>query len=121
MFADPITVTIAGSAKSLPRVESNGKRSTYQNADSTVVLTISHSQTGRKAGGQGVRTMCRVDEKLVVVDPLTTESDYDTVSVYVVAERPEFGVTSTQMNDLKAALFAFLDSTAFGKLFGLES
>jgi hypothetical protein len=65
--------------------------------------------------------MVRVDEKIIVADPLTAENDYETLGIYLVVERPEIGFTSTQVNDLKAALFAFLDSTAMTKLVGLES
>ncbi|DAD52195.1 coat protein [ssRNA phage Gerhypos.2_40] len=117
MFADPQSVTVASVAKSMPRVENDGQKSVYQMADSTFKLTISHQPTA----GDRIRSMVRIDQKAIVADPLTAVNDYETLTFYVVVDRPLVGFTSTQVNDLVAGLKTWLDSTAVGKIFGQES
>lgn len=116
MFADPQSITVAGSAKSMPRISSNGTSSIYQNADETYKFTISHQKSNKR-----IRSMARVDNRAIVTDPLSSEQDYDTLTFYVVVDRPEVGFTSTNVNDLVAAVKTWLDSTNVGKLFGQES
>lgn len=117
MFSDPQSVTINAVAKSLPRVESNGKKAIYRMADGAFTLTLSHQQTANKR----IRSMVRLDQIAVVSDPLTTENDYETLSTYTVIDRPEVGFSSTQVAQQIAGQASWLDSTAVGKLFGLES
>jgi len=116
MFTDPQSVTVATVAKSMPRITSNGQQSIYVMADETFKLTISHS----KPKGR-VRSMVRIDQRAIVADPLTSVNDYETLSFYVVIDRPEVGFTSAQVNDLITGLKTWLDSTAVGKVFGQES
>lgn len=117
MFADPQSITVAGAAKSMPRVESTGKTSTYQIGDLTFTMKISHAA----AAGNRVRSMVRVDQRAIVPDPLTAVNDYETLGVYLVIDRPQAGFTQTQVNDLITGLKTWLDSTAVGKLYGQES
>jgi len=116
MFTDPQSVTIAGVAKSLPRVLIAGTSATYQANDQNVTLKVSHQKSGDR-----IRSMVRVDQRAIVPDPLTSVNDYENLGVYLVIDRPEVGFSSTQVNDLVAGLKAFLDSTAVGKLYGQES
>jgi hypothetical protein len=116
-FSDPQSVTVNAVAKSMPRVETDGKKSVYQKSDGTFKLTISHTPTGNGR----IRTMARIDQRAVVPDPLTAVNDYETLSFYVVIDRPEVGFSATEVGYLTAGLVAWLDSTAVGKLFGLES
>lgn len=116
MFADPQSITVAGSAKSMPRVSSDGTKSIYQNSDETYKFTISHTTSGTR-----IRSMARVDNRAIVTNPLDASNDYDTLSFYVVIDRPQYGFSSTNVNDLIAAVKTWLDSTAVGKLFGKES
>lgn len=116
MFSDPQSITVATVAKSMPRISSNGLTTVYQKDDQTYKLTISHqSSNGR------IRSMARVDNKAIVTNPLDSTNDYDTLSFYVVIDRPEFGFTSTNVSDLIAGFKTWLDSTTIGKLFGQES
>jgi hypothetical protein len=117
MFSDPQSVTINSVAKSMPRVENNGKKSIYSMADGTFKLSISHQPTGNGR----IRSNVRIDQLAVVPDPLTSVNDYETLSYYVVVDRPSAGFTSAQVGYLIAGLNAWLDSTAVGKIFGLES
>jgi len=116
MFSDPQSITVSAVAQSMPRVESNGKQAIYQKADETYKLTISH----QKPKGR-IRSMARVDFRAVVADPLTSANDYEVLSLYVVVDRPEVGFTSAQVEALRAGFFAWLDSTAMGKIYGQES
>jgi hypothetical protein len=117
MFSDPQTVTVNSVAKVMPRVSQQGTSSTYQLNDETFKLTVSHA----KAGKDRIRSVVRIDQRAVVPDPLTSVNDYETLSFYVVIDRPSAGFTSTQVAQLVAGLEAWLDSTAVGKLFGQES
>jgi hypothetical protein len=117
MFADPQSVTVNAVAKSMPRVESDGKKSVYLSADGTFKMTISHQNV---AGGR-IRSMVRVDQRAIVADPLTAVNDYELLSFYFVIDRPDVGFSATEVNYLVAGLEGWLDSTAVGKLFGNES
>lgn len=117
MFADPQTITVNAIAKTLARISSNGLQSIYQNADETYKLTLSHQimNNGR------VKTMARVDRRAIVTNPLDSSTDYDTLSEWIVMERPSYGFTVTDLTDLTTGFKTWLDSTAVTKLFGKES
>jgi len=117
MFSDPQTITVNAVAQVLPRIETNGKRTIYQKADLTYTLTISH----QPQGSDRVRSMCRVDQRAVVPDPLTTVNDYETLAVYLVIDRPLAGFSMVQVEQLVAGFKTFLDTTAVDKMYGQES
>lgn len=116
MFADPQVVTVNAVAQSMPRLSSTGTAATYAKADGTFTLNISHKESKDR-----IRSMARIDQKAVVADPLTAVNDYETLSFYVVVDRPVYGFTSAQTDQLIAGLKTWLDSTAIGKLYGRES
>jgi hypothetical protein len=115
-FADPQVVTVNAVAKSMPRILTDGKSSTYQMADGSFKLTISHQLSKGR-----VRTTARIDQRAIVPDPLTSVNDYETLSFYFVVDRPEVGFTDTQVNQLKTGLASWLSDATGTKLFGLES
>lgn len=117
MFADPQSVTVNSVAQSMPRVSSTGTSSVYRKADETFTLSISHTKSGKDR----VRSLVRIDQKAIVPDPLTSVNDYETLSFYVVVDRPLAGFDATTVYNLIAGLKTWLDSTASGKLFGMES
>lgn len=117
MFADPQSVTVNAVAKSMPRVSVKDLSSVYSKDDQTFKLTISHQNTA----GKRVRSQVRIDQRAIVADPLTAVNDYETLSFYFVIDRPEVGFSSTEVNYLVQGLVTWLDSTAVGKLFGLQS
>lgn len=119
-FADPQSITVNAVAKSLARIESKGLLSTYQTADGLFKFTVSHQRTGSGRNIR-IRSMVRVDQKAIVADPLTAVNDYETLGCYFVIDRPEVGFSATEVNYVVAALSAWLDSTAVGKVFGLQS
>lgn len=98
MFADPITITIAGVGKTLARISTQGTSSRYQTADGFYTLDISH-QVVRKNNQNYVRTLARLEFKKVVADPLSNLNDYQTCTTYTVEEKPDFGFTNTEVKD----------------------
>jgi hypothetical protein len=118
MFSDPQSITINSIAVSLAKVSADGLKSTYRSSDGIHTLVISH-QIGKD---KRVRSMYRLDKRAIVANPLdSTDQDYDNLGVYVVIDRPEYGFDATAVGQLAAGVFSELDSTALGKLFGLES
>lgn len=116
MFTDPQVVTVNSVAQSMPRVQSSGTSAVYKKADETFKLSISH-----QTSAQRIRSMARIDQRAIVADPLSAENDYQTLSFYFVIDRPNYGFTQTQVDQLIAGLKTWLDTTASGKLFGQES
>jgi hypothetical protein len=117
MFSDPQSITVNAVAQSMPRIETNGKKSVYQKNDGTFTLTISH----QPASGDRVRSMWRIDQKAIVPDPLTAVNDYETLSIYFVIDRPLVGFTTTQVEQLWAGIEGAIDNTVIDKLYGQES
>jgi hypothetical protein len=117
LLADPQSVTVNSVAQSLPKTSSNGTSSVYEKADGTYKLTVSHLVTR----GDRLRSLIRFDHKAVVSNPLDSTNDYDTQSIQIVLERPNFGFTATDLSNDWAGIKAWLDSTMVTKLFGRES
>jgi hypothetical protein len=116
MFADPQSVTINSVAKSMPRISSKDLSATYQKDDQSFKLTISHLISNKR-----IRSMVRIDQRAIVPDPLTAVNDYETLSFYFVIDRPEAGFSATEVDYLVQGLKTWLDTTADGKLYGLQS
>lgn len=116
MFSDPQVITVNSVAKSMPRVEQNGRQAVYSLADGSFKLTISH-----QANKDRVRSMARFDQRLIAVDPISSANDYEDGGIYVVVDRPLVGFSLTQLEQMRAGFLTWLDSTAFAKLFGQES
>lgn len=118
MFADPITITVAGVGKVMARIQTNGTSAVYQSADQLWKLLISHqvSKDGK------IRTLERLEQKKVVADPLTALLDYQTLVTQHVIERPNFGFVIQDVKDQVAGHNTW-DSLAAtqDKAFALES
>lgn len=117
-FSDPISITVAGNAKSMPRVSTGNFTSTYTSADENWSVTISHQKV---AGGQKLRSLVKFRQRKVATDPLTSAQDYAFNDWMLINERPVVGFTSTEVNDQKAGLFTWFDATIGGKFYGQES
>lgn len=116
MFSEPITVTVNSVGKVMAKVSSKDTSSIYQNADASWKLTISHIESKDR-----IRSMARIDQRAIVADPLTSVNDYDTLSFYCVVDRPIYGFSTAQIEQLIAGFKTWLDNTAIDKLVGLES
>jgi hypothetical protein len=121
MFADPQSITIAGTPNSLPRLSQETKGNTvtsiYATQDESLKLTISHQTQGNGR----VRSVFRLDKRAIVTNPLDSSNDYDTTSIYTVIDRPAYGFTVTAVQDLVAGLNAAMSSATVAKLYGKES
>jgi hypothetical protein len=115
-FTDPQSVTINSVAKSMPRVKIDGQLSVYQNSDESWKMTLSH-----QASGTRTRSMARLDQRKVVTDPLTAANDYDFLGVYLVIDRPSYGFSVTEVEQIVAGLVAWLTTGNVDKLYGKES
>jgi len=116
MFADPQSVTVNAVAQSMPRVMTDGTSAIYQKSDETFKLTLSHQKTKSR-----IRSMARIDQRAVVADPLTAVNDYETLSFYIVIDRPLVGFTAVQCEQLVTGFKTWLDNTAVDRLYGQES
>lgn len=116
MLNDPQVITINSVAKTMPRISTSGLASVYQNSDETFKLTVSHQKSGKK-----IRSMMRVDQRVIVPDPLTSVNDYETLTYYSVIDRPEIGFSLVQVQQLVAGYQVWLEATILGSLYGLQS
>jgi hypothetical protein len=116
-FADPQSITVNAVAQSMPRISTTGLRSVYQKSDETYKLTISHD-----VNTQRVRSVYRIDNKAVVSDPLSSINDFETLSMYLVLERPPFGFSETQVSQLWAGFKDAINAAGIiTKIYGRES
>lgn len=117
-FADPQTVTINAVANTLPRVGSGPSSGTFQNADGTVRLSISH------AIGKRARRTVRIDFSKIAADPLTAENTEFSMSTYVVMDTPLRGLSTVEQKQIVDALVAWLSASSGAnvtKVIGQES
>lgn len=114
MFSDPQSVTIGGSATSLPRVGSGIGTGAFQTPSANVTLTVSHSY------GKRTRRTAKLTSKLLATDPITPSNNIPVSwSFYVVADAPLQGVTQDQQKDQAAALATWLTASSNANLIKL--
>jgi hypothetical protein len=65
--------------------------------------------------------MARIDQRLIVPDPLTSVNDYETLSTYHVIDRPEVGFTSAQIEQQIAGFQTWHTAAIIAKLVGQET
>jgi len=115
MLADPQTVTIDAVATSLPLVRTKEQERTYASADGTLQLL-----TRQQVTKDGFRREIRLTPTIVATDPLSTEQDYQTCSVYLVIAEPRVGFTDEQMGDYVEALKDWLTEATVLKILAGE-
>lgn len=125
MLADPQTVTVNSVAKVMPKVVAGSYSSKYKLADESFALDISHETSKKKTNpvlGLRIRSMAKITQRALVTSPLdSTQSDYDFLSLHCVLDRPEYGFTQAQVEQLVTGFQTWLNTTMVGKLFGGES
>jgi hypothetical protein len=122
MLADPLSITIGGVTHSLARIKVGDLKATYSNADQTLILDISHQQSGK--GNSRIRTQVKLTQSKVVTDPLTSVTDTETMSESRVVDRPNYGFTKLELESLIGGFNTFFTANTnanIGKLWGLES
>lgn len=102
-FSSPQTVTVDTVANTLHRTQSEPSSSTYVNADGSLTMKVSHQK-----GKSRTRRMVRVDQRLVVADPLTGLSAYQTIGAYFVIDEPNTGIDDKFVTDLVTGLQTWL-------------
>jgi len=119
MLTDPQSITINGVAISLPRVSVGDLTSTYQSADGSTAIRISHTASGRE------RSLVRLDQNKIGADPfLSTVSKTYLESVYLVVDRPfnGAGFTDTETSQAIAGFLAYCSVAGFAdKVIGFQS
>jgi hypothetical protein len=105
-FSDPQSVTISGSAKSLPRVSSGQDSGKFATADQLTKLTVSHNY------GKRTRHMIRLDDSKIAADPLAAGQNIPvSMSAYLVVDVPLTGYDQTAQKAVVDALTAYLTAS----------
>lgn len=105
-YADPQSVTISGTANSLPRVSSGVNSGAFSKDDSTVQLSVSH------AYGKRTRRTARINHSKIAADPLQpTNNTKLSASVYIVVDTPVTGYTVAEAKAIVDGLTKWLTDT----------
>jgi len=119
MLTDPQSITINGTAISLPRTSVGDMTATYQSADGATSLRIAHTVSNRE------RSLIRLDQSKIGTDPFqSTLSRTYAESVYLVIDRPlnGAGFTDTETQQAGAGFLAFCSVAGFlDKVIGFQS
>lgn len=118
-FSDPQSITISGTAISLPRTSTGSGTSSYQSADGLVTLTASH------AYGKRTRRVLRVDHSKLTADPfIPAQNTKVSMSNFIVFDLPPAGYSNADAqavyNGFKTLFTASTDALIV-KLLGGES
>jgi len=118
-FSDPQSVTISGSAISLPRVSSGQDESTYRSGDGLVDLVAS------SAYGNRTRRVLRLDHKKITADPFIPAQNREvSMSNYMVFDVPSVGYTNAEIKAVYVgfnSLYTASTHALIDKLLGGES
>lgn len=116
MLSDPQSITVSTVAQSLPRISVGPNSATYQHADRTYKLSISHSY------GKRNRRVVRIDSRKTAADPLLdgVSREYS-MSTYLVIDTPDIGFSKTETTDVVAALVDYLIPATTERVVGGES
>lgn len=118
-FTDPQSVTISGTAISLPRVSNRVNGSTYQSADGLVVVSADN------AYGRRNRRVLRIDHSKITADPfIPSQNSKVSMSNYIVFDVPPAGYTNAEALAVYAgfkAMFTASSDALITKLLGGES
>lgn len=118
-FSDPQSITISGSAISLPRVSTGANQSTYLSSDGLVSLKAS------SAYGRRTRQVLRLDHSKITADPfIPTQNSKVSMSCYIVFDKPVVGYTNTDVKAIYTgfnSLYTAGTSALIDKLLGGES
>jgi hypothetical protein len=118
-FSDPQTVTISGSANTLPRVSSGENTGSFQKDDGTVKLTVSHQY------GKRNRRTIRLEHSKIAPDPLISATNIRySMTSYLVIDTPVTGYTVAEAKAIVDGLMGYLTASsgaATTKLLGGEN
>lgn len=118
MFTDPQSVTISGTAKTLPRVSSGDYTGQFRSPSGDYTLSVKHTV------GKRDRSVVRLDTRKIAGNPLDPSKNLPySAGVYVVLDAPAQGggFTSVELEDLVKGLSAYLSAANITKFVGKES
>lgn len=105
-YADPQSVTVAGTAQSLPRVSSGTNAGAFSSSDGAYRLDVSHSY------GRRTRRSIRLTKSKISADPLIPNQNVkSSMSTYMVVDTPVNGFTVAEAKEVVDALVAYLSAT----------
>jgi len=117
-LADPQVITVNSVAKSMPRVETSGRKSLYATDDGLFSMTVSHQTTAQDR----IRSLAGFEQRAVVTNPLdSTDQDYDSLRINVTFDRPSYGFSLAQVQQLTAAIVAKINDAFVAQIFGQQS
>lgn len=106
-FPDPQSVTIDGTAISLPRVGSGDGTGVFRTTDGGTQFRISHNR------GKRNRSVIRLDSNKLSADPLLPSTNVPvSMSVQLVLDRPIQGYTNTELEDILLAVAGWLSASS---------
>lgn len=118
-LADPQSVTISGSAVSLPRTSQGTDSGQFKANDQNTVLSVSHTN------GKRNRHLVRLDTKKIAADPLMAGVNViSSMSAYLVVDTPLSGYSTADQKAVVDALVAYLaagSGSVVTKILGGES
>jgi hypothetical protein len=112
-FADPQSVTISGSAKTLARVPS-GKETTigkFSGDDGNTTLTVHQNSTNAR-----FRREFRLTQRKVAADPITAVNKELSASIILSVDEPNYGFTDADLLGLFTALKDHVTASTNAKL-----
>lgn len=108
MLADPQSVTISGTAISLPRTSSAKDSGEFRSADGVAVESVSHQY-----GAKRTRHLFRLDHNKIAPDPLISSTNIKySMSAYIVVDVPVTGYTVAEQKAVIDGLLAQLSATS---------
>lgn len=117
-YSDPQSITISGTAGSLPRTSSGVNSGAFSSADGTQILKVSH------AIGKRTRRTVRLEHSKIATDPLTAANAKYSMTAYVVVDVPPVGYSVAEAQAVVAGLTKWLTDTSgsnVAKLLGGEN
>jgi hypothetical protein len=115
MLADPQSVTVNGSAVSLPRTANGNTTNVYTASDGNTSMTTKQNTTASR-----FRREVRLSNRKVATDPISAVNKEIGLSVYLVIDEPRTGFSDAEIGYYIDALKAWLTSTNYGKVLGGE-
>lgn len=107
MLADPQSVTVAGTALSLPRTAVGATSAVYNTPDQTTSLKVSQLKNG-----DNVRTIVSLQSTKIAADPLTAVSKRLTSTVSITVSSPSTGFSPTELKDQLVGLATLLTASS---------
>lgn len=115
MLSDPQSVTINGTATSLPKTQNGTTSNVFTSADGNTAMVAKQNVTAAR-----FRREIRLQQKKIAADPISGLNKELGASVYLVVDEPRAGFSDTELQYLIDALKAWLTSANQVKILGGE-